>query len=85
MHEMGRVFAENRAFFECLGHEREVHLREVTHAAVDQLRTARTRCLCKVMRFDQRSAIATRRGVHRDAEASCTTANDKHFEFKRFQ
>ncbi len=78
VHELGRVGKQQRALRQRFAHEFHVALREITDAAVDELGAAARRSTGEITRFDQRRAVAARRGIHRDAESGGAAADHEH-------
>ncbi len=62
--QVGSVATEDLALVECLADQSDSALREVSHAAVDQLRAPAGRPLGEVVGFQQQRPIASRGRVH---------------------
>ena len=78
MHEMRRIALEQAALVERFADEAEIPLREVAHAAVDELGRARGGPLRKVRALQQQRAIAARHRIDRRAEARRAAADHEH-------
>jgi hypothetical protein len=75
-----RVPAQRRALAQSLAHQTDVALLQVAHATVHELGGTARRRRREVAGFDQRRAIAARRGVDRGAESGRTAADHDDVE-----
>ncbi len=75
--EMGRVLAQEAAFFEC-GHDQgDVALFKIADAAVDELGAAAGGAFAEVHGFEKENVEAARGGIDGDPRAGCAAADDE--------
>ena len=74
--ELRGVTAQETALAQGFADEVDVALRQVAHAAVNELGRAGRRTLGKIVRFEQERAKAPRRGVDGGAETGRAAADD---------
>ena len=72
------VAKQRAALVQRFPHQRDIALREVAHAAVNQLGGARRGALGEVVRFDQHHRKATRGGIQRHPKPGRAAAHDGH-------
>src|SRR5262249_48208886 len=76
-HQVRRVFAQNAALLQRFHHQREIALFQIAHAAMHEFGGAAGGSLAEVVLFDERGAIAARRGVDGAAHAGGAAADDE--------
>ncbi len=78
-----RIGQQRGALVQRLVHQADVALRQVAHAAVDQLRGARGGALGEVLSFQQQHRESARRCIQRHAQPGGAAADDGQVPFAR--
>ena len=75
MRHMRCVAQDNRALVQGLAHQRQIALRKIAHAAVQQFGGFRGRAFGKISRFQQQGFVAALRCIERNAHARSAAAH----------